>query len=143
MRRFLMSVAVLTVAWAGSLGYAQTMRISNIDDYKKAMQAIGAAFGGANKAAQSGDVAGAKTQVATIKANMMAVQVFFKDKAKSDAEMLAKVSYDKLDAFEKALGGADQAAAFKEAGGTCATCHAKYRDQDPTTKAYSFKPGTI
>src|SRR5258708_39127832 len=76
MRRFLMCAAVLSVAWAGSVGHAQIpqMKVTNADDYSKAMKAIGAAFGGANKAIASGAMADAKAGVATAKANMMAVQ---------------------------------------------------------------------
>lgn len=145
MRRFLILVTVLTVAWAGSIGYAQA-KLSTVEDFDKCMKAIGAAIGAANKALQSGALADAKAEVAKAKGFMGAVQAFFKDKGKADPESMAKTAVEKLTALETALGGTDAAAAgaaFKEAGGTCATCHGKLRDQDPTTKAYSFKPGVL
>ena len=147
MRRFLMCAAVIAVAWAGTLTHAQTaMKITSVDDYAKAMKAIGAGFGGANKAIQSGALADAKMGVAAAKAQMMAVQAFWVEKKKDDPAMIAKQAVEKMEALEKALGGSDQAAvmaAVKEVGGACGACHTKYRDQDPTTKAYSFKPGVL
>ena len=146
MRRFLMCAAVLTVAWAGSVGYAQMMKVTNVEEYKKAMQAIGGSFGGANKAIASGAMADAKTQLATAKMTMMAVQKFWADNKKDDPAMIAQDSVAKMDALDKALAAGDTAtvtAAVKAVGGTCGSCHMKYRDQDPTTKAYSFKPGVL
>jgi cytochrome c556 len=145
MRRVVMCAALLAIAFVGALS-AQTMKVTNLDDYKKAMQAIGAGFGGSMKALGSGDTASAKMGVASAKANMEAVHAFFVEKKKDDLAMLAKDAVDKLAAAETALNGTDAAAAgaaVKAVGGTCGACHTKYRDQDPTTKAYSFKPGTI
>lgn len=145
MRRISMCAVALAVAMAGTIGSAQAIKVTNLDEYRKAMQAVAGGFGGANKALASGAVADAKTGVANAKANMLEIHAFFVDKKKDDLAMLAKATVDKLDAVEKAL-AADPAmagAAVKEVGGTCQACHAKYRDQDPTTKAYSFKPGTI
>ena len=145
MRRFQMCAAVMAVAFVGVLS-AQAMKITNLDDYKKAMQAIGASFGGSMKAAGSGDMAGAKASVATAKANMQAVQAFFVERKKDDPAMLAKDAVDKLTAAETALGGTDAAAAqgaLKAVGGACGACHTKYRDGDGKQTPYSFKPGTI
>ena len=61
MRRFVMSAAVLVMMWAGTVGYAQGLK--NEDDFDKCMKAIGAAFGAANKAMQSGSMADAKAEV--------------------------------------------------------------------------------
>lgn len=144
MRRFAICAAVLVMTWAGTVGYAQGLK--NEDDFDKCMKAIGAAFGAANKAMQSGSMADAKAEVAKVKANMGAVEAFFKERSKADPQALAAASLAKLGALETALGGTDAAAAgaaFKEAGGTCGACHSKYREQNPETKAYSFKAGTL
>lgn len=145
MRRFAICTAVLVMTMAGAVGYAQATKVTNLDEYRKAMLAVAGGFGGANKALASGAVADAKTGVANAKANMEAIHAFFVEKKKDDLAMLAKATVDKLAAVETALNGdpATAGPAVKEVGGTCQACHAKYRDQDPATKAYSFKPGTI
>lgn len=124
----------------------QVAKVATPEDYAKAMKAIGGAFGGTNKAVQSGALGDARAQVATVRANMAAVQAFWEDKKKDDPAMIAKDSVAKMDALDKALSGNDAAtiaAGVKDAGGTCTACHAKYRDQDATTKAFSIKAGTL
>jgi hypothetical protein len=106
-KRFLVYVAV---AAAGTIGYAQT-KVTNLDEYRTAMRTIGGGVGGAAKAMQSGAMADAKTGIGNAKTAMMAVETFFKDKGKSDLEMMAKDAVEKLGALETALGGTDMAAA--------------------------------
>jgi cytochrome c556 len=145
MRRFACTVAVLVMAWAGTVDYAQG-GLKNEEDFSKCMKAIGAAFGAAGKAMQSGAMADAKAEVAKAKMYLGAVEVFFKERGKADPQGLAAAAIAKAGALEAAMGGTDPAAvgaAFKEAGGACTACHTKYRDQNPETKAYSFKPGTL
>ena len=77
---------------------------------------------------------------------MAAVEAFWVAMKKDDPAMIAKDSAAKMDALDKALSGTDAtAAAFaaKEVGSTCAACHGKYREQDPATKAYTIKAGTL
>ncbi len=121
-------------------------KVATPEDYDKAMKAIGAAFGATNKAVQSGAMADAKTQLATALTTMAAVQAFWVEKMKDDPAMIAKDSVAKMQVLDKALSGSDPAAvapAFKDVGGTCGACHAKYREQDPATKAFSIKAGTL
>lgn len=144
MRRVSMCVAVLAMAWASTVGYAQGLK--NEDDFAKCMKAIGGFVGAANKALQSGSLADAKAEVTKAKQYMGAIEAFFKEKRKADPQGLAAAAIVKLGALETALGGTDPAvagAAFKEAGATCGACHTKYREQDPTTKAFSIKAGTL
>jgi hypothetical protein len=124
----------------------QVAKVVTPEDYSKAMKAIGGAFGGASKAVQSGAISDARAQVATVRATMMAIQTFWEGQKKDDPAMIAKDAVAKMDALDKALSGSDTAAAasgVKEVGGTCTACHAKYREQDPATKAFSIKAGTL
>lgn len=144
MKRIAVCAAVLVMTWAGAVSHAQGLK--SVEDFSKCMKAIGGAVGGASKAMQSGSMADAKAEVTKAKQYMGAVQAFFKEKGKADPAGLAGDAIAKLGALETALGGTDAAAAgaaFKEAGAACGACHNKYRDQDPTTKAFSFKPGVL
>lgn len=121
-------------------------RIATPEDFDKAMKAIGAAFGATNKAIQSGAMADAKIQLAPALSLMTAVQAFWMEKVKYEPAALARDALTKMQALDKALAGTDTAAvaaAVKEVGGACGACHAKYREQDPVTKAFSIKAGTL
>jgi cytochrome c556 len=146
MRRVLTCTTILLAMAAGSAMFAQG-KISTVEDYDKAMKAIGGAFGGVAKAVQGGSMAEAKTGLATARTQMVAVQAFWVEKKKDDPAAIAKDSISKMDALDKALGGTDSAAAmaaFKEVGGTCQACHMKYRDPDPANpKSFVMKPGVL
>ena len=80
MRRFLMSVAVISLVWTGIVG-AQT-KITTPEEFEKAMLAIGGAFGPVNKALASGMAADAKAGLTTMRTNLVAVQGFWEDRKK-------------------------------------------------------------
>jgi len=146
MRRFLTIVAVLAMA-AGSVAYAQT-KVDTPEMLDKCMKGIGASFGAVFKAVGSGAFADAKTELAKTKAYVTASQEFWVVNKKDDALQMAKDTVAKLEVLEKALSAptpdaAAVGAAAKDAGGACAACHGKYREQDATTKAYGIKAGTI
>jgi cytochrome c556 len=121
-------------------------KVATPEDYARAMKAIGAANGSTNTALQSGAAPDAKLHLASARATMAAVEQFWVEMKKDDPAMIAKDAVAKMDALDKALSATDTAAAAaaaKEVGATCAACHGKYREQDPTTKAYIIKAGTL
>ena len=121
-------------------------KIATPEDFDRAMKAMGAAFGATNKAVQSGAMADAKVQLGPALSTMMAVQAFWVARMKDDPAMIAKDAVAKMQVLDKALSGTDASAvasALKDVGGTCAACHGKYREQDPTTKAFSIKAGVL
>jgi hypothetical protein len=147
MRR-VMSALFFSAVLAVSVGYAQApaMKIATPEDLDKAMKAIGPAFGATNKAVQSGALADARTSLATARSTMAGVPAFWAGYKKDEQVALAKDSLAKMDELDKVLAAGDAAAApaaAKAVGGTCAACHTKFREQDPTTKLFSIKPGTL
>ena len=153
MNRFVPGAVSLVVICAAALLNAQTT-IADAADYAKAMKTIGAAMGEANKFIAAGDTKEAKAKVAAARQAMGGVERFWTEHKKDEAAGLARASSTKLQALEQALGAittnvatSGQFLAMKtavtEAQGTCGACHAKYREQDPATKAFTFKAGVL
>jgi cytochrome c556 len=146
MRRFLMWVPSLLVVLGVTIG-AQA-KLANAEDYAKAMKANAQAVGALNKALGSGSFADAKTQVATLRQNYMALQAFWSEKKKDDAVAIVKDGLTRLDGLDKILGAATvdqmaaQAAAKEFGGNTCGACHKLYREGDAQS-GYRFKAGVL
>jgi cytochrome c556 len=146
MRRFLLCASAL-VAVLGAAVIAQG-KIAGPEDYAQMMKANAQAAGAMNKAIGSGAFADARTQVATLRTNYMALQGFWSEKKKDDAVGIVKDGLTRLDALDKLLGAAtvDQMAAQaagKEFGGaTCGACHKLYREGDAQS-GFKFKAGVL
>jgi cytochrome c556 len=145
MRRFLLCAAA-SLAVLGTVVIAQG--VTGTEDYAKLMKANAQAAGAMNKAIGSGAFADARTQVATLRTNYMALQEFWSEKKKDDAVGIVKDGLTRLDALDKLLGAAtvDQMAAQaagKEFGGaTCGACHKLYREGDAQA-GFKFKAGVL
>ena len=148
MQRFLAWIPslVIVVALTGVIG-AQA-KLATVEDYAKVMKANGQAVGAMNKAIGSGAFADARTQVATLRLNYMALQQFWADKKKDDALAIVKDGLARLDTLDKTLAAptvdpmAAQAAAKEFGGNTCGACHKLYREGDAQT-GFRFKAGVL
>ena len=147
MRRFVMYVAVVMVAWLGVVVVAQT-KITTTEEYTMLMKANAQANGAMNKAVGSGAFADARTQVTTLRQNLTTLQGFWTERKKDDAVGILKAGLTRLDALDKMLSAgtvdqvAAQAAAKEFGGNTCGACHKLYRDGDNQT-GFQFKPGVF
>jgi cytochrome c556 len=144
MRRFLSYV--LTLAIVGSAA-VMAQKATTPADLDKAMKKVGPAQVAVNKAIQSMAYADAKAQLVIEKQALMDAENFWVVNKKDDAVKISKDVLAKIDVLEKALSvpAPDNAvvmAAYKEVGGTCATCHKTYRVQDENQQ-FILKPGTI
>jgi len=146
MRRFIVSVTALTAVF-GALVIAQTT-VTTLEEYTKLMKSNAQANGANNKAIGSGAFADARTQVATLRQNFMALQGFWVDKKRDDAIGIVKDGLARLDALDKMLSAptvdqmAAQAAAKEFGGATCGACHKLYREGDAQT-GFRFKAGVL
>lgn len=146
MRRFLLCVSA-SVGVLGVLAIAQG-KLTGGEDYVMLTKANAQAAGAMNKAIGSGSFADARTQVATLRTNYMALQAFWSEKKKDDAVGIVKDGLTRLDALDKMLGVATvdqmaaQAAAKEFGGATCGACHKLYREGDAQS-GFKFKAGVI
>ena len=145
-RNVMLFAAVLAFTLGGSIGSAQTMKIGNVDEYGKAMEALFFDFASANFSIVALAPADAQKLVASTGSKMLAVEAFWVERKKDGPAKIARTAIEKLDAYEKAIAGGDRnamAAAVKEVGAQCGACHQQTRDQDPVTKEYRIKPGVL
>lgn len=147
MRRFVLYVTAFMIAWLGTVAIAQT-KITTTEEYAKLMKSNAQANGALNKAVGSGAFADARTQVTTLRQNLMTLQGFWTERKKDDAVGILKAGLTRLDALDKMLSAgtvdqvAAQAAAKEFGGNTCGACHKLYRDGDNQT-GFQFKPGVF
>ena len=146
MRRFVLCAAAMMMVWLGVAGVAQT-KIATVEEYAAVMKSNAQSFPATNKAIASGAYADAKTQLATVRGNFMALQAFWTEKKQDGAVGIVKDGLTKIDALDKLLsaGTVDQMAAqaaAKEVQGSCGACHKQYREGDNQT-GFKFKAGVI
>jgi cytochrome c556 len=145
MRRFAKAAVLMTVSM-GVVVIAQA-KITTVEEYSKVMKSTSQAMGVTNKAIGSGGFAEAKTSLATVRQNFVALQGFWTEKKKDDAVGIVKDALTKVDVLDKMLAAptVDQAsaqAAAKDVQGACGACHKLYREGDNQT-GYRFKPGIL
>ncbi len=137
MRRFTICLAAALIALAGA-AIAQG-KIASLADHVALMKSNAQANGALNKAVGSGDFAGARMQVTTLRQNLTTLETFWMEKKNADAVKVVKEGLGRLDGLDKMLGAAapDQVAAqasAKEFGGnTCGACHKMLREGDAQT----------
>ena len=144
MRRFTVSVVVMTAMFVGSVLLAQT-KIATPQDYTMMMKSNAQNMAGTNKAIMSGAFADAKTSLATVRGNFMALQTFWTEKKKDDAVMIVKTGLANIDTLDKLLSAptVDQPGALAQAKmiqGACGACHGAYREGDAQT-GFKIKEG--
>lgn len=131
-----MRVSRFLTAAGMALALAITMSVSSLaqaktdEDFDKLMKAVGAANGAMRGAAKEQNMAGVSAEAAKMVALLKDAEAFWKSRANTEAAEWSAAAATHADAIAK---GGDMAAAMghlKELGGTCQTCHAKYRDKD-------------
>jgi cytochrome c556 len=138
-------VATLLVAMTGAVVMAQ--KVATPEELDKAMKKTQPALQAANKAVNSTQYGEASKQLAVIKQVMVDTQPFWIQHKKDDAVKANKDTIAKIEEAEALLNGAapeqaKAAAAIKQIGAACRTCHENYRVRDADNN-WVLKPGSI
>ena len=147
MRCSMMHTTVALIALAGAVAIGQG-KITTMEEYTKLMKSNAQANGALNKAIGSAAYPDARTQITTLRQNLMTLQPFWAERKKDDAVGFIKAGLTRLDALDKMLAAgtvdqmAAQAAAKEFGGNTCGACHKTYREGDAQT-GFKFKPGVF
>ena len=113
-------------------------------DLDAAMKEIGATYGPLRMKVDAMDAAGVAADAAKLQARFTEAESFFTAKKLADGAMwageakaaaAALVKAAKATPFDAAAAGT----AYGTVGKNCKGCHGIYRQQDPATKAFSFK----
>jgi cytochrome c556 len=110
------------------------------------MKTVGLAFGLAEHAIRKNDFDNGKDYLIRARDQIGPSITYWRDRKLDDAVTMLRETVKKMDALDAAM-SAETVDARAVAGlatqvaASCETCHAKYREQDPTTKAYRVKPG--
>jgi len=134
---------------AGSVATAQKpYPIFTTENFVEAMKTVGLAFGLVNTSLAKNDFENAKDFLARSRDQLATTITFWRDRKKDDAVKMLRDTLSKMDDLDAAMSGEqiDSAAVnalAKQVDAACQACHAVYRDQDPATKAYRLKPGSV
>jgi cytochrome c556 len=109
------------------------------EDYDKLMKAVGAANGALRAAAKEQNTAGVSAEAAKMVALFKDAQAFWTARNNAEAAEWAGAAMKHADALAKATDMTAAMGAMKELGGTCMTCHTKYREK--TESGFAIKKG--
>lgn len=112
------------------------------------MKSVGANFGGTRASMAKGDYEEAKSRLTRSREQLAVTVTFWRDHKKDDAIKMLRAALTRLDDLDAALSteivdAAGASSLAEQVTSACEACHAVYRDQDPATKAYRLKPGSL
>jgi cytochrome c556 len=109
------------------------------EDYDKLMKAVGAANGAMRGAAKEANLAGVTAEATKMVALFKDAQAFWTARNNAEAAEWAGAAMKHADAVAKSTDATAAMGAMKELGGTCMTCHTKYREK--TEAGFVIKKG--
>jgi hypothetical protein len=147
----LIALIVVASSAAGSaLAAAQTKQYHTYtaEQFIAAMKTVGQAFAAVTASLDRREFEDSKAYLAISRDRLATTISFWRDRKKDEAIKLLRGALARLDDLDAALSAEKVdpgvvAAAARQVGISCEACHALYREQDPASKAYRFKPGVI
>ena len=145
-------IGALLVAWVVAMSTAvmlaqATQKVATEEDLDKSMKAAQKAMQGIQGAMKAGAPEDARKSLASLRELIESSREFWVTHKKEDAIKANQDVVTKIDAADKVLSSTPvdtnaAAAALKEVGGACLTCHKAYRVRDAENN-WVLKPGSI
>jgi cytochrome c556 len=141
------SLVVLAVA-GPAIAQKNPYRTYTEEKFVQNMQTAGRNYGAVTDMLAKRDYESAKAQLSRAREQLAITVTFWRDRKKDDAVRLLREALDRTDDLdvvlsEETLNPAAISAASQRLAAACQACHAVYRTQDPVTKAYRLKPGSV
>ncbi|MFM8534776.1 MAG: hypothetical protein ACKOEC_14525 [Acidimicrobiia bacterium] len=138
MSRILMAAGLAAFVGVTSIA-ALSAQAKTDEDFDKIMKGVGAANGAMRGAAKEGNTAGVTAEAAKLAAFFKDAEAFWKSRNNTEAAEWSAAAMKHADAIAKSSDAAAAMGALKELGGTCMTCHTKYREKTET--GFAIKKG--
>ena len=142
--------SLLVVAVAAGAVTAQKNPYRNYTEEKfvENMQTAGRNYAAVTELVAKSDYESAKAQLTRAREQLAITITFWRDRKKDDAVLMLKDALNRMDDLDEAFSAEEVApsainAASQRINAACQACHVRYRDQNPTTKAYRVKPGSV
>ena len=129
--RFLMATG-LALLVAITMSATPSAQAKTDEDYDKLMKAVGAANGAMRGAAKEQNAAGVAAEAQKMVALFKDAQAFWTARSNAEAAEWAGTAMNQAATVAKATDMTVAMGAMKELGGSCQTCHAKYREKTET-----------
>jgi hypothetical protein len=134
------------VLGAGPAAVAQ--KVFTPKELKVVEKTVGPYFDATTAAVMAGDYETAKIKLIVTREYLARSWTFWNMNRQAEAAKMVSAAVATLDTLDDLLSAttvdADAVrAAVTQAAAACTACHAAFRVQDPTTKAYDIKPGVI
>jgi cytochrome c556 len=141
---------LVVVAASGTGAIAQKNPYRNYTEEKfiENMQTAGRNYAAVTDLLARSEYDPAKAQLTRAREQLAITITFWQDKKKDDAVKLLRDALLRMDDLDTALStetiqSSEINAASQRVSVACEACHALYRDQNPTTKSYRIKPGSV
>ncbi len=144
-----LAIIVLLTVVAGSAATAQKpYPLFTLDNFVSTMKTLGPNVAALNASLASRDFETAKAQLTRSRELLATTVTFWRDHERADAIAFLGDTVRTMDDLDTALSAEtiDSAAVTALAGAVgaaCEACHAVYREQDPVTREYRLKPGSV
>ena len=136
--RFLMAAGLAAMVGAGSLAVVSAQAKTD-EDFDKLMKGVGAANGALRKATDGPTQAAEAAKLVTLFKDSQQFWTARNNKEAADWSAAAATHADEIVKAAKANNAEGVASHMKELGGTCQTCHTKYREKSET--GFAIKKG--
>jgi cytochrome c556 len=144
--RTIAGVALAATIAAGVATSAQKNPYRNYSEEKfvQNMQSADRNYAAVKALIANSDYESAKAQLTRAREQMAITITFWRDANKDDAVAMLRTALTGMDDLDVALGAetidaSAIATASAHIGAACQACHAAYREQDPSTKAYRVR----
>jgi len=140
--------AVVTFGAAAVAAQKNPYRNYTEEKFEQNMQTAGRNYAAVTDFIAKSDYESAKAQLTRAREQLAITIQFWRDAKKADAVTMLRDALNSMDNLDTALGAeridtATLRTASARVAAACQACHSVYRDQDPATRTYRIKPGSL